>query len=658
VKPRLRGVVGSLAAGLIVALIVSATEMVASYPRPSEAALAFFVAAFLGYLPLAILLAGSFAFLAPVRGLNLWLPFLLGILRFAVPAAAHVSANEWGHLLAVAAAVVGVWALARALGPAEGQPPFLFGLTVGVVLPILVARLAVSQSNRFRSVNVAIEAGALVGLLAFVALRAFVSRWPKIMPVFLLGPVVSLGLWSRLPASNSAVAKAVQTDGDTRPDIVLIVLDTVRARALKGYGGAHDTMPGVEEFARKATRFERAWTNASWTLPAHASLFSGLRVGRHRYDSGFDKLDRATSDRFLAERLRRAGYATGAVAANFGVFGREDPLLNGFESVDAEPLRPYVFKPWFFDLIYRLPRMPWLASLGAPFPGPSMRAPWVVARALDFWSRFVSRPRFLFVNLMEAHLPWVPDPEDLARFGPAGLDTEREQIDVLGRYLKQGRPTPSEQAMLRARYEEAIRTLDRSVSRLLAGVSLAEPGRETIVVVTSDHGESLGEHDRFGHRNSLDEEATRIPLVIRASGLVPGTNESSIELVDVYGYLAAQAGMPPEPDLDSVPIGSRERVVMEHRPGPQDALPSSYPRGDISALIEWPYKYVEGPHVEAALFDLASDPTEQRSLMARESARAAAMQRTLREESKVPSRPFVSPDRATEERLRALGYVR
>jgi arylsulfatase A-like enzyme len=658
VKPRLRAVAGSLAAGLIVAVILSATEMVASYPRPSVAASAFFVAAFLAYLPMAVVLAGSFGLLAPLRGLNLWFPCLVGALRLSAPVAGHVGAREWGPLLIVVVVLLALWALPRVLGPKEGQPPFLFGLTVGIVLPILTSRLAVSQADRFGSVNAAIEAGTLMGLLAFIALRSFVSRWPKVMPVFLLGPVVSLGLWSRAVTSQPSTVKVAQMDGGSRPDIVLIVLDTVRARALEAYGGAHDTMPGLEDFARKATRFERAWTNASWTLPAHASLFSGLRVGRHRYDSGFDKLDRASVDRFLAERLRRSGYATGAVAANFGVFGREDPLLIGFESVDAEPLRPYVFKPWFFDLIYAWPRMPGLASLAAAFPGPSMRAPWAVDRALAFWSGAGSRPRFLFVNLMEAHLPWLPDPQDQARFGPAGLDTEREQIDVLGRYLQQGRPTPTEQAMLRARYEEAIRTLDRSVSRLLAAVSSPEKGRDTIVVVTSDHGESLGEHDRFGHRNSLDEEATRIPLFIRASALVPGTNESAIELVDVYGYVAAQAGIPPDPDLDSVPIGSRERVVMEHRPGPQGALPSSYPRGDISALIEWPYKYVEGPHVEPSLFDLAADPTEQNSLIARETARVASMRRTLREQSKVPSRPSVSPDRAAEERLRALGYVR
>jgi arylsulfatase A-like enzyme len=180
-----------------------------------------------------------------------------------------------------------------------------------------------------------------------------------------------------------------------------------------------------------------------------------------------------------------------------------------------------------------------------------------------------------------------------------------------------------------------------------------------VVVVTSDHGESLGEHDRFGHRNSLDEVATRIPLIIRGPGLTRGARRSEpVQLVDVFGYLARCADLAIEGGLDARAFGEREAVVMEHRPGAQDALPSSYPRGDLSALVEWPFKYIEGPHAAPALFDLSTDPGETQNLANEDATKAAAMRSRLRQLSKAPSSPGAAPDREAEERLRALGYAR
>lgn len=651
----------SVLAGLVVTLILAATETVAGYPRPSAASGAFFAAAFIAYLPAAVGAAWIFAIALPGHGLDFWLPFLVGLLRLSRPLGGAAASGDWS-LLALALGAGGVLLALRAGTESKTRsPPFLFGLTVGIVLPILVGRVATAtRASALVGQERALSLGVVVGLLTFVLLRAFVARWPKVGPVFLLGPIVSLGLWSRPPSAPPPPAGAPPMPSPPRrPDIVLVVLDTVRAQALASYGHSRDTMPNLEAFARRSTTFRRAWTDASWTLPAHASLFSGVRPGRHRYDSGFDAFERTSPDLFLAARLRRAGYATAAVAANFGVFGREDPLLRGFERVEAEPLRPYAFHPWFFDIIGAFPRAPGLRGLASGFPGPSMRAPWVVERALDFWRHPDARPRFLFVNLMEAHLPWIPEAQDLGRFGPPGLDTESEQVAVLGRYLRAGSPTLPETEILRARYDEALSSLDRSLGRLLDGVAEAAGGQGTIVVVTSDHGESLGEHARFGHRNSLDEAATRIPLILHGPGLGAGVvRDTPVQLVDVFGYLARSAGVALEPGLDSRDFSERRAVVMEHRPGPQGNLPAGYPRGDLSALVLWPFKYIEGPHVASALFDLDQDPGEERNLAAQKPEQARAMSLLLRQLAGPGSGPGAVRDAAAEERLRALGYVR
>ena len=657
----MRAFLRSVVAGAIVTLILAATETVAGYPRPSSASGAFFSASFTTYLPLAVLAAWALSTFLPGRGLDLWLPLLVGALRMSGPIAGAVSAGEWAMpalVLVAAAAILGLSAVTES--PAH-SPPFLFGLTVGIVLPILAGRVATATAAaEFLGPGKALVLGVIAGLLTFVLLRAFVARWPKVGPVFLLGPVVSLGLWSAQRSSPPVAALAPPLPAPaSRPDIVLIVLDTVRAQALSSYGHSRNTMPNLEAFARGSTTFRRAWTDASWTLPAHASLFSGVRSTRHRYDSGFDPFERSSPDLFLAARLRRAGYATAAVAANFGVFGKDDPLLRGFERVDAEPLRPFAFQPWFFDIISAFPRVPGLRGFAARFPGPSMRAPWVVERALDFWTHPEERPRFLFVNLMEAHLPWIPEPEDLGRFGPRGLEVESEQVEVLGRYLRGGRPTPAETGVLRARYDEALHSLDRSLGRLLDGILRAPSPGGAVVVVTSDHGESLGEHDRFGHRASLDEEATRIPLVVRGPGLTAGAiRDTPVQLVDIFLYLARSAGVPLEPGLDARGFAERRAVVIEHRPGAQGELPASYPRGDLSALILWPFKYVEGPSVAAALFDLEQDPGELVNLAVQEPGQAQAMSLLLRELSGSRSSPDAAVDPAAQDRLRALGYVR
>ena len=644
----------SVLSGALVTLILSGTETVAGYPRPSTASGAFFIASFLTYLPMAVAVAWLLSVLLPKRGLDLWLPVGVGGLRMAPAVSTAFGAGHWGRLFAMALALALVLTIRRLTESPTQSPPFLFGLTVGIVLPILSSRVAAGTfAPRLGGREGAIAVGVSAGLLAFVLLRAFLARFPKVGAVFLVGPVVSLALWARhsppVPADAAGAAPAVRP-----PDIVLVVLDTVRAQALASYGSSRDTMPNLEIFARGSTTFTHAWTEASWTLPAHASLFSGLRPTRHRYDAGFGKTARSSPDLFLAARLRRAGYATTAVAANVAVFRGEDPLLTGFEHVDAEPLRPFAFRPWFFDLISAFPRAPWIRRQAAAFPGPSMRAPWVVDRALESWGRPDERPRFLFVNLMEAHLPWIPETEDLGRFGPPGLEVESEQESVLGRYLKGGRPSAAETEILRARYDESLLSLDRSLGRLLAAI-----GDDAIVVVTSDHGESLGEHDRFGHRISLDEVATRVPLIIRGPGLGAGARrEAPVQLADLFLYLAQSAGLSIESGLDARPLGERRFVVIEHRPGAQGALPSSYPRGDLSALIDWPFKYVEGPGVEPALFDLLADPDEARNLATQEPRQADTMRLLLRDLAGPLSTPGAAPDRAAEERLRALGYIR
>ena len=157
-----------------------------------------------------------------------------------------------------------------------------------------------------------------------------------------------------------------------------------------------------------------------------------------------------------------------------------------------------------------------------------------------------------------------------------------------------------------------------------------------------------------GSRNGASDPPNGVPST------EPGTNSAIVQLTDVFGYLADKAGLDPATDSDAVPFGSRREAVIEQRPDARTPTPPGYPRGDVSALVQWPYKYVEGPQEGAALFDLSLNQEEHVNLLTRDPTRAAAMSARLRVLSPTSSSSSTGsrPDAAIRERLRALGYIR
>ena len=254
-------------AALVSSIILAATEAVAGYPHPSPPARMFFETATLTYLPALFFAALAADRFSRAQGLNLWFPLGLGLLRTATsltvtapPAPSALAGLVFLALLVLIAS--------RVVVSVPKGPPFLFGLTVGVVLPVLMARVAMARfALRWGGNETALGVGSLAGTLSFVILRSFVARFPQVAPVFLLGPVISLALWSTPPhdpAERSARPAIPATTAAQAPDIVLIVLDTVRADSFFGGPDVEAGMPNLAAFAGRATSFRRAWTTASW----------------------------------------------------------------------------------------------------------------------------------------------------------------------------------------------------------------------------------------------------------------------------------------------------------------------------------------------------------------------------------------------------------
>lgn len=646
----------SALSGAVTGWALAAAETWAGYRAIDDASLTFFAIAGVAYgAPLAI--AGAAGALEGRWGVVVGLAFTaLRIVTDGFDVRGGVVPTSGSPTMACAAIVV----LGAVLVGRFGRITHGAFVAASFVLPTLAAGAAGRTSSDVERLGTGACVGALVAAIA-----ACVERWERVRLFFLALVAIGCALGSRPEASGGVFAldapRGVRSSAAlvpaNGPDIALVVLDAARPSSLAMYGYSRVTMPRLEAFAREATVFTRAWSHDSWTVPSHASLFSGLRPVQHRYDTAFPARERLDPAEFVASRLRSRGYATGAFVANAGAIPPDSALLDGFDVVWSRPERPLRLRPALIQVAEAMPDAPGLSRVAERYRAAFARGPTVVDRARRFWRSASDRPRFLFVNLMEPHSPWSPSRRSLGAFGPARFARERQQERELRAIKDGGAVDPGFVDALRARYDECLLDLDEALGDLLDAVR-ADSRRELVVVVTADHGDALGENGQFGHRRAISEVETRIPLVIRARSLAVGRNESLAQLVDVHDFLAREAGL--EPRAEATSFGERREVVLEHWPSVPEPLPAGYADGPRAALIEWPIKFFESARIGASAFDVAADPNETTNLIGRDPARDERMRARLRTLVGDLSRPARSSPLSAEElaRLRALGYVR
>lgn len=333
---------------------------------------------------------------------------------------------------------------------------------------------------------------------------------------------------------------------EDRPNVLLLVLDTVRARSLSLYGYGRKTSPVLEELASEGVTFEHAFATSSWTLPSHASLFTG----RYPFELSADWLTRL-DDRYptLAEAFRGAGYRTGGFVANLMYAGRESGLARGFSHYEDWPLSPGRILEGsslgFF--ILNNPRVRRALGYADNWTRKSTRA---VSRDLLRWldRQPRDRPFFAFLNLYEAHEPYLPPPPFDTAFGPLPAPSARAIVHARradGQRRDKHRVSATEGADEERAYDGAIASMDAEIGRLLDALEERALLRETIVIVTSDHGEHHGEHGLYLHGHSLYSEVLHVPLVVVYPGRVPAgvRIEMPVSLRDVPATLTDLAGI-------------------------------------------------------------------------------------------------------------------
>jgi len=491
------------------------------------------------------------------------------------------------------------------------------GITRYLLFPALIVghgNLALAKAIRGRWIAAWSDAATLLMLFVIIyAIGRLRSRSRRDMIGWLpMGAVVLMTFVSIVRFSNPGPAGAVVrgTTQPDRPNIVLIVLDTVRADHLQHYGYKRNTMPALENWADDALVFMRAVTPAGWTAPAHASMFSGLTVSQHgvHYEGSREQYYTNAFDGvlWLPEALRSEGYYCLAVSANpfsmeFGVTGWDDVhLSNRHEFYDGTIAG---LTDHFSPLLNRVNEaLRW-------------RTPYLDAeRIVDIITKTVpdgDAPVFLFVNMLDAHAPYNPPGESLDQLNlsPRHLYNRYRSHREITRMLD----TLPDGAIddVGALYDGELRWLDTHLERLLEWID-DRWGDDSIVIVTSDHGEELGEEGRVGHEYGLPQRLLHVPLLVRGPTTPAGEIRDIVSTRRIFDFLYL-TGAGKRPGFDVFLPEDEYGLVSERYPTQHSilkSLGSDYGRPWIS-LFHGNHKVVGPSETSSAVFDISVSGFDQ-----------------------------------------------
>jgi arylsulfatase A-like enzyme len=521
-----------------------------------------------------------------------------------------------------------------------------------------------------------------LGALAIVMLVAWlVSRVPRAaaVTVLVLAVVVNVAGWIAARAPNPSVRTVVH-DGKVRPNVVLLLIDTLRADHLGAYGYRQPTSRHIDALARDGVIFERAIAQATYTKPSVASLLTGTFVNQHGVIAARDALGAELPT--LAEQLRAHGYRTAAFSANPWITPEFhfDRGFDHFESNRAIDVQ--------LTVLYRLVRRvgaliqprgggaaagAWLLRVsGEPNPSNSRRDEILTDAVIDWVEGNTATPFFAYVHLIGPHDPYDPPDAAVDRFRDPEWGTTRARVKPPPRvYSIFETATPLDaraRDMMVAQYNGAIAFADRLVERMTHALQRRGLLENTLLVLTADHGEEFYEHGNWGHGVRLYQEIIGVPLLFHFPRVLPaGRRTDPAMLVDVFPTILRIADVPHQlthlGGRDLFAPGRREEVAAyaEYFSVEGGSYASRMVLRDGFKLIETRDEARKQHRQE--LYDLTKDPGERHDLTQGEPARTnghlGTLQQLLQEFGATNPRlgaPAVEIQGGTKEILRQLGY--
>lgn len=514
------------------------------------------------------------------------------------------------------------------------------------------------------------------------------------------------------------------------PHIVLIVLDTHRRDRLSLYGYHHRTTPNIDAFARQATVFDKAISPAQWTIPSHASMFTGEYPTTHQTLQAHATLD----GRFdtLAKLLAVNGYQTTGFCNNPLLGILSNGLKRGFNkfynycgvipSVPDDSMgipRPFnKLWEWYTqqlrkasypiqnafahsDFLFQLSMHPRFVSFWSNvgnFKGHTANSIRDMHRFLQK-QRDATRPQFVFLNLMETHLPFALPDTFIDKFAPY-FKEDRKAREFMRRYNTETFRwlLPLEESMaplnfkvLSDMYDAEVNYQDHLLQPLLEYLSKAE---NTLTFIVADHGEGIGEHDFVGHSFVAYQEVIHVPLIIKfPEGMAAGQRlDDTVSTRRIFHTALAAAGVQvfetnqrpavdvkelslartvegPDPEqglvfVEAYPPNTFLSMMKKHTP---DLIDLFHCRQNRWAVFQNRHKLVRVEGRQDELFDLSADPLETQNIIDRQPARAARLTTELKDfvSQAIARQPDswqrrsldLEEDENVVRQLRALGYI-
>jgi arylsulfatase A-like enzyme len=508
----------------------------------------------------------------------------------------------------------------------------------------------------------------VLALLFYPILRKLNSIFAKIFPAFMFLATLLIFLsilYAWIPAYRFLATKKNKAN---EMNFVLITLDTTRADHLGCYGYSKNTTPFLDSLAKKGILFENAYANATWTLPSHASLFTGMMPSVH--GAGYSNFFVSPSVKTIAESLQEKGYTSAAfIGGPFLVSAFN--LNQGFDFYD-EHLDPHseLKRLTLFRLLSKITGKSLWHTDG-------QRRGAEINQEVSSYLRWVvnRQPFFLFINYFDAHEPYDP-PQEIRdqmqihttmkgniRFYPLN---KRNGIAC----HSDGTPLSSDDfQQLRDLYDGELRYQDQQLEILWKMIEQSGIASKTILIIASDHGETIGEHQFLDHGHNLYQEQVHVPLLFYNSGLFSGGKRitETVQLIDVYPTMLQFVGLKPENGIQghSLIPGLRSnqfpvRSVLSEIDIDSHPRFAAFKRSQ-KMILQDSLKYVDSSDKNNMLFDLQTDPAEMIDQQSNQPDRAEQLHKKLNELFRaleiMKHKGSGQLDEETREKLKSLGYI-
>lgn len=447
-------------------------------------------------------------------------------------------------------------------------------------------------------------------------LMAFIGRrsWASVVVLLLVEAAILLGPQLR---ERIALGRLGEAPAGAR-NVILIILDTVRAQSFGLYGYARNTTHHLEQRATGGAIFDHAYATAPWTLPTHAGIFTGF----YPHDLSVDHLVPLDDTQpTLAEVFARNGYRTAGFVGNSRYAGPHTGLARGFSRYETDMLS--IRRIFGASGLGRLMLFPQLR--GQPYDRIVDRkeAPIVTRQFLSWVSKVREQPFFAFLNYFDAHHPYQPPPPYDSMFSDdVGPDVPMDVATLSPRYVER---------QLRA-YDGAIAYLDEELEGLFEELQRRGVLENTVVIVTSDHGEEFAEHDDImRHANSLYRPTLQVPLVIFGPDIPAGVRiDKPVSVRDLAATAVELAGISqhPFPSASLSRFWGEPQTDSGHGEGVTENPPADLVLAELTtamggrlpswqhmlAAISAEYHYILREDGQEWLFHVEGDPWEQQDL--------------------------------------------